>query len=34
MPEIVSSLKLIEEQLEGMDQEEVARLRRRHTQLT
>jgi predicted ABC-type transport system involved in lysophospholipase L1 biosynthesis ATPase subunit len=29
MPEIESSLKLIDEQLESMDQEEVARLRQR-----
>jgi V/A-type H+-transporting ATPase subunit D len=29
MPEIESSLKLIDDQLEGMDQEEVARLRQR-----
>jgi hypothetical protein len=29
MPEIESSLKLIDDQLESMDQEEVARLRQR-----
>jgi len=29
MPEIESSLKLIEEQLESVDQEEIARLRQR-----
>ena len=29
MPEIVATLKIIEEQLEGIDQEEIARLRRR-----
>jgi len=30
LPEIASGLKIIEEQLEGMDQEEIARLRQRH----
>jgi V/A-type H+-transporting ATPase subunit D len=29
MPEIESTLKIIDEQLEGMDQEEIARLRQR-----
>ncbi len=29
MPEIASTLKLVEEQLEGIDQEEIARLRQR-----
>jgi V/A-type H+-transporting ATPase subunit D len=30
LPEIDSSLKRIDEQLESIDQEEIARLRRRH----
>ena len=34
MPEIESALKLIDEQLEGMDQEEIARLRQRRNELT
>jgi len=34
MPEIESALKIIDEQLEGMDQEEIARLRRRRDDLT
>jgi V/A-type H+-transporting ATPase subunit D len=32
LPEIASGLKVIEEQLEGMDQEEIARLRQHHAQ--
>lgn len=34
MPEIESALKIIDEQLEGMDQEEIARLRQRRSDLT
>lgn len=33
MPEIESTIKIIEEQLEGMDQEEIARLRQRRLDL-
>jgi V/A-type H+/Na+-transporting ATPase subunit D len=33
MPEIESAIKIIEEQLEGMDQEEIARLRQKRTSL-
>lgn len=33
LPEIISSLKFVAEQLEGLDQEEVARLRGRRTEL-